>query len=77
MREGEAIFDESRRKWEQEIGADELARLEANLGALVGATVRPEAPVWVLNDFGTTMSSPRSGDAAPAASSADRERRRH
>jgi len=47
MREGEAIFDELRDKWEQQIGAAELERLEANLVALVGTTVRPEAPGWV------------------------------
>jgi DNA-binding MarR family transcriptional regulator len=51
MREGEAIFDGLRDKWELEIGSDELARLEANLVALVGATVRPEAPGWVAHDF--------------------------
>ena len=61
MREGEAIFDELRDKWEQEIGADELERLEANLVALVGATVRPEAPGWVAHHFGTPMSSPKPG----------------
>jgi DNA-binding MarR family transcriptional regulator len=61
MREGEAIFDELRDKWEQEIGADELERLEANLVALVGATVRPEAPGWVAHDFATPMSSQKPG----------------
>ncbi|MHB1974422.1 MAG: MarR family winged helix-turn-helix transcriptional regulator [Acidimicrobiales bacterium] len=61
MREGEAIFDELRDKWEQEIGADELERLEANLVALVGATVRPEAPGWVAHDVGTPTSSPKPG----------------
>ena len=59
MREGEAIFDELHDKWEQEIGPDELERLEANLVALVGTTVRPEAPGWVAQDFGTPMSSPK------------------
>jgi DNA-binding MarR family transcriptional regulator len=61
MREGEAIFDELRDNWGREIGTDELERLEANLVALVGSTVRPEAPGWVAHDFGTAMSSPKSG----------------
>jgi hypothetical protein len=46
-----------RHKWEQEIGTHELERFEANLVALVGATVRPEAPGWVAHDFGGGASS--------------------
>lgn len=61
MREGEVIFDELRDKWGQQIGADELKRLEADLLALVGTTVRPEAPGWVAHDFGTPTSSPKPG----------------
>lgn len=45
LRQGEAIFDDLRRDWERQIGADALARLEAGLIALVGPTpVRLEAP---------------------------------
>lgn len=44
---GEQVFDDLRRGWEEEIGADELAALEAQLTRLVGdAAVRPEAPGW-------------------------------
>lgn len=48
MRQGEAIFDELRDAWEQQIGAVELAQLEAHLTTLVGgASVRLDAPGWV------------------------------
>jgi DNA-binding MarR family transcriptional regulator len=48
MREGESIFDELRRAWAQQLGHDELARLEEQLAAFVGTdTVRLEAPGWV------------------------------
>jgi DNA-binding MarR family transcriptional regulator len=48
---GEAIFDDLRRAWEQQLGSRELATLEAQLTALVGdAPVRPETPGWVGRD---------------------------
>jgi DNA-binding MarR family transcriptional regulator len=48
---GEGIFDDLRRSWEQEIGARELAVLEAQLTRLVGhAPVRSDAPGWVARD---------------------------
>ena len=59
MREGEAIFDDLRRNWEQQIGPDELKRLETNLAALVGTAVRPEAPGWVAHDLATPTPSPK------------------
>src|SRR5689334_25069594 len=37
LREGEAIFDELRTRWEGQIGAAELATLEKQLAELVGA----------------------------------------
>ncbi len=48
---GEDVFDDLRRAWEQELGAPELATLEAQLTRMVGdAPVRPEAPGWVAQD---------------------------
>ncbi|MGI3780972.1 MAG: MarR family winged helix-turn-helix transcriptional regulator [Janthinobacterium lividum] len=48
MREGAAIFDELRGQWERQLGRDELAVLEAQLAALVGASpIRADAPGWV------------------------------
>jgi len=41
MREGEAIFDQLRDRWKQQIGADELEHLETHLAALVGASPVP------------------------------------
>ena len=52
-REGEAIFDKLRGQWERQIGAEELAKMEANLNSLVGASpVRLDAPGWVAQDPG-------------------------
>ena len=51
MRQGEAIFDELRDRWLQQIGPDALADLEAHLTALVGPRpVRLDAPGWVSHD---------------------------
>ncbi|WP_369137109.1 MarR family winged helix-turn-helix transcriptional regulator [Modestobacter versicolor] len=48
LREGEAVFDELRERWAQQLGADELGRLEAQLTALVGSDpVRLDQPGWV------------------------------
>ena len=53
MREGEAIFDELRGAWEQQLGAEQLAALEALLTTIVGdAPVRLDAPGWVSQDLG-------------------------
>jgi DNA-binding MarR family transcriptional regulator len=61
MRQGEVIFDALRDKWKQQIGSDELERLESLLVTLVGAVpVRLDAPGWVAHDLGTPMSSPKS-----------------
>jgi DNA-binding MarR family transcriptional regulator len=50
MREGEAVFDELRKRWEHQIGADELATLEAQLATLVGAAaIRLDAPGWAAD----------------------------
>ncbi|MDQ0372675.1 MarR family winged helix-turn-helix transcriptional regulator [Cellulomonas humilata] len=51
LREGEAIFEELRGRWERTLGAAELARLEADLAMLVGDdAVRVDAPGWVAHD---------------------------
>lgn len=47
LRQGEAAFDELREKFEQQIGAAELARLEGALTTLVGdKAIRIDAPGW-------------------------------
>jgi DNA-binding MarR family transcriptional regulator len=53
MRAGEAIFDESRARWAQQVGEAELAALEERLAAFVGDDViHPEAPGWIAQDAG-------------------------
>jgi DNA-binding MarR family transcriptional regulator len=56
LRTGEAIFDELRDRWERQIGAAELEKLEAQLAALVGAqSVRFDTPGWMSRDLGESM----------------------
>ncbi|GEA79661.1 MarR family winged helix-turn-helix transcriptional regulator [Cellulomonas uda] len=51
LREGEAVFEDMRARWEEKLGAAELAHLEASLAALVGdSAVDPGAPGWVGQD---------------------------
>jgi DNA-binding MarR family transcriptional regulator len=51
LREGEAIFEDLRARWEEKLGAADLAHLEASLATLVGdATVNADAPGWVGQD---------------------------
>ena len=53
MRQGEAVFDELRDQWAQQIGAAELHRIEDHLTALVGAQpVRFDTPGWIARDVG-------------------------
>ena len=53
MRQGEAIFDELRSRWEHQIGAAELESLEAHLAALVGTSaIRFDTPGWMARDLG-------------------------
>ncbi|MFG1697964.1 MarR family winged helix-turn-helix transcriptional regulator [Nonomuraea sp. NPDC049309] len=53
LREGEAIFDELRRRWARQIGTAELEALEAHLRALVGRQpVRFDTPGWLTHDLG-------------------------
>ncbi|WP_448808884.1 MarR family winged helix-turn-helix transcriptional regulator [Agromyces bauzanensis] len=52
MRAGEALFEDLRESFEREIGASELASLEAALKTLVGdSAVRIEAPGWVAQEL--------------------------
>lgn len=52
LREGEEIFDDLRRQWEEQVGAGSLAALEAALRPLVGdAVIRVDAPGWSARDL--------------------------
>jgi hypothetical protein len=53
MRQGEAVFDELRDRWAQQIGAAELDRIEDHIAALAGAQpVRFDTPGWIARDVG-------------------------
>jgi DNA-binding MarR family transcriptional regulator len=56
LRQGEAIFDELRVKWAQQIGAAELETFETQLAALVGALpARFDTPGWITRDLGESV----------------------
>ncbi|GIF20329.1 MarR family transcriptional regulator [Paractinoplanes tereljensis] len=56
LRTGEAIFEELRGQWAQQIGAPELELLEKQLAALVGAVpVRFDTPGWITRDLGESI----------------------
>lgn len=51
LRDGEAVFDRLRQRWEEQVGADAVAALEATLRDLVGTRViRIDAPGWDARD---------------------------
>jgi DNA-binding MarR family transcriptional regulator len=51
LQEGEAVFDALRRRWEEQVGADAVATLEATLRELVGPNViRIDSPGWDARD---------------------------
>lgn len=50
LREGEAIFDELRREWEERVGAKRLAEFENTLRELVGANVAWVETPWGMAD---------------------------
>ena len=51
LRQGEEIFDELRERWEEKIGASELATLEARLSALVGdGGIHLDEPGWISQE---------------------------
>jgi DNA-binding MarR family transcriptional regulator len=55
LRQGEAIFDELRDKWAQQIGLAQLESLETHLASLVGTSPeRFDIPGWI----GENMSRP-------------------
>ena len=52
LRTGEAIFDELRDRWAQQIGAEALEVLEQQLATLVGAPSGPfDTPGWMMRDL--------------------------
>ena len=51
LRQGEAIFEELRHHWEQQIGVVQLENIETALKALVGTFSEPyDTPVWSAQD---------------------------
>lgn len=51
LREGEAVFVELRGRWEEQVGAESVAALEATLRRLVGDdAVRIDSPSWDARD---------------------------
>jgi hypothetical protein len=49
------VFDELRDKWSQQIGPDELERVESHLATLVGvSTVRIDSPGWIAHSLDET-----------------------
>ena len=54
LREGEAIFDELRERWEKQAGADAVGNVERTLQRLLGKdTIRLDKPPgWLLQDLG-------------------------
>jgi DNA-binding MarR family transcriptional regulator len=55
LREGEAIFDDLRERWEKQVGADAVADLERTLHRLLGQdTIRLDKPPgWLLQGLGS------------------------
>lgn len=52
MREGAAIFDELRARWEDRLGAEDLARLETQLAQFVGdSPIDLNAPGWAAQEL--------------------------
>ena len=51
LHQGEAIFEELRNKWAQQIGVTELVTLETHLKTLIGdRAIRLDAPGWSSQD---------------------------
>jgi len=51
LREGQAVFDSLRQRWEGQVGADTVAALESTLRNLVGSRViRIDSPGWDARD---------------------------
>ena len=58
MREGEAIFEQLRARWIQQVGRSKIESLEATLATLVKAspTAGGDAPDWMPSAAGPTLS---------------------
>ena len=53
LRAGEEVFDELRRRWEEQVGTSTVAALEQTLQQVVGANViRIDSPGWDARDPG-------------------------
>jgi DNA-binding MarR family transcriptional regulator len=53
LRRGEAIFDQLRQQWEQQIGRAQLETLETHLAELVGDSPgRLDTPGWMTQEVG-------------------------
>lgn len=53
LTQGEAVFDELRARWAEQLGEAELERFEAQLEALVGVLpIRFDTPGWISRDLG-------------------------
>ncbi|WP_037915255.1 MarR family winged helix-turn-helix transcriptional regulator [Actinacidiphila yeochonensis] len=51
LRQGEAIFEELRAQWEEQVGAASLSALEETLRPLVGdGAIRLDSPGWIARD---------------------------
>jgi DNA-binding MarR family transcriptional regulator len=51
LQEGEAIFDELREQWEQQVGTASLSSLEETLRELLGdKTIPLDSPGWIMRD---------------------------
>lgn len=56
VRQGEAIFDELRNQWAQQIGSTQLENLETHLAALLAtAPMRVDTPGWMARDLGENL----------------------
>ncbi|MFS8201605.1 MarR family winged helix-turn-helix transcriptional regulator [Streptomyces sp. CWNU-52B] len=54
LRQGEAIFDELRKQWESQVGAESLSALEETLRPFVGeGAIRLDSPGWIARDLDT------------------------
>jgi len=52
LRTGEAVFDDLRTQWEQQVGTDQLAALEESLRRLVGEdTTSHDAQTWATTEL--------------------------
>ena len=53
LSEGAGIFDQLREQWAQQVGASQLAQVEATLRQLVGNTGQLDPPAWLARGLDT------------------------